>query len=140
MAAERMVPRGFARFCPAMSGAEPWMGSYMPRVPSERDAEGIMPMEPVSMEASSERMSPNMFSVTSTSNWVGFLISCMAVLSTSTSLYSTSGYSSDRRCITFLQSLEVSSTLALSTEARRFLRFMAVSKATRPMRSISCSE
>ena len=27
IAAERMVPNGFARSCPAMSGAEPWMGS-----------------------------------------------------------------------------------------------------------------
>ena len=61
-----------------------------PSRPEEIDADGIMPMEPVSMDASSERISPNMFSVTSTSNWVGFLISCMAVLSTKISLYVTS--------------------------------------------------
>ena len=29
------------------SGALPWIGSYMPRVPSPKDAEGSMPMEPV---------------------------------------------------------------------------------------------
>ena len=32
---------------------------------------GYMPMEPVSMLASSERMSPNMLVVTITSNWAG---------------------------------------------------------------------
>ena len=50
-----------------------------------------MPMEPVIMEASSDRMSPNMFSVTITSNWAGFFTICMAQLSTNISLYSTSG-------------------------------------------------
>ena len=48
MAADRMVAMGFAMPCPAMSGAEPWMGSYMPRVPSPSEAEGKRPMEPVS--------------------------------------------------------------------------------------------
>ncbi len=39
--------------------------------------------EPVIWAASSERMSPNMFSVTTTSKSAGRLMSCMAVLSTS---------------------------------------------------------
>ncbi len=47
-----------------------------------RLAEGSMPMEPVSMEASSHRMSPNMLPVTTTSNALGALTSCMAALST----------------------------------------------------------
>ena len=50
-----------------------------------------MPMEPVIMDASSDRISPNIFSVTMTSNWAGFLTICMAALSTNISLYSTSG-------------------------------------------------
>ena len=116
------------------------MGSYMPQVPEDREAEGIIPMEPVSMEASSDKISPNMFSVTSTSNWPGFLISCMAVLSTRISLYSTSAYSSASLCMVVRHRREVSNTLALSTEASFLLRFRAVSKATRPIRSISCSE
>ena len=52
-----------------------------------------MPMEPVIMEASSERMSPNMFSVTMTSNCAGFFTICIAQLSTSISVSSTSVYS-----------------------------------------------
>ena len=54
-------------------------------VESPRLAEANMPREPVICAASSERMSPNMFSVTTTSKSAGRLISCMAVLSTSRS-------------------------------------------------------
>ena len=49
-----------------MSGAEPWDGSYRPLPFSSSEAEGSMPMEPVSMEASSERMSPKMLPVAMT--------------------------------------------------------------------------
>ena len=60
---------------PAMSGALPWMGSYRPgTVPSEavpgrpaRLAEGSMPSEPDRTAASSEMMSPKVFSATITS-------------------------------------------------------------------------
>ena len=41
--------------------------------------------------------------------------------------------------MTLRQSSEHSSTLALSTEHRRLLRLRAISKAERPMRSISDS-
>ena len=41
-----------------------------------------MPRLPVSMEASSEMMSPKMLPVTIVSNTLGFLSSCMAALST----------------------------------------------------------
>ena len=48
IAADRIVPIGLARSCPAMSGAEPWIGSYRPNVPwavrrSPSDADGSMP-------------------------------------------------------------------------------------------------
>ena len=46
------------------------MGSYRPRLPSPKDADGRTPSEPASIEASSVRMSPNMFSVTRTSKSV----------------------------------------------------------------------
>jgi len=78
-----------------------------------------MPMEPVIMEASSERMSPNMFSVTMTSNCAGFFTICIAQLSTSISVSSTSVYSSAKRCMTFFQRRLVSSTLLFSTEHKR---------------------
>ena len=140
MAADRMQAVGLTMSLPAMSGAEPWMGSYRPRVPSPSEEDGIIPMEPVIMEASSERMSPNIFSVTMTSNWAGFLTICMAALSTNISLYSTSGYSSFRRCITARHRRLVSRTLALSTQHSFLRRLRAVSKPMRPIRSISCSE
>ncbi|MNC85748.1 hypothetical protein D3C83_13600 [compost metagenome] len=69
-------------FWPAMSGAEPWLGSYSPLPPALSDAEGSMPIEPVSIEASSDRMSPNMLPVTMTSNCFGARTSCIAALST----------------------------------------------------------
>src|ERR1017187_9382606 len=50
-ATEPIAPSGLALFCPAMSGAEPWTGSYRPTHAPEgffapMDAEGSMPMEP----------------------------------------------------------------------------------------------
>jgi hypothetical protein len=63
-----MVASGLAMPLPAMSGALPWLGSYRPWLLAFRLAEGSMPMEPVSMEASSDRMSPNILPVTTTSN------------------------------------------------------------------------
>ena len=139
MAADRMQAVGFTMSLPAMSGAEPWMGSYRPRVPSPRLEDGIIPMEPVIIEASSDRMSPNIFSVTITSNCAGFFTICIAQLSTNISLYSTSGYSACSRCITVRHRRLVSSTLALSTQHSFLRRLRAVSKPMRPMRSISCS-
>ena len=95
-----------------------------------------MPMLPVISLASSERMSPNIFSVTMTSNCAGFLQICMAQLSTNISLYSTSGYSVCRRCMTARHRRLVSSTLALSTQVSFLRRFIAVSK---PMRQCARS-
>ena len=51
IAAERIVPIGLATSWPAMSGAEPWIGSYSPNVPcavrrSPSDADGSIPSEP----------------------------------------------------------------------------------------------
>ena len=80
-----MVAMGLALSWPAISGAEPWMGSYSAGPASPMEAEGSRPMEPVTMDASSDRISPNMFSVTTTSNCPGSRTSCMAQLSTSMS-------------------------------------------------------
>ena len=94
-----------------------------------------MPIEPVSIAASSLRMSPNMFSVTITSKDVGLETSCIAALSTRTC---SSGMSVNSRwwrsTTVWRQSREVSRTLALSTLVT-FVR--AASKAERAMRSIS---
>ena len=68
---------GLAMPLPAMSGAEPWTGSYSAlRLPvfasgAPSEAEGSMPSEPVSIAATSDRMSPNRLSVTMTSNCLG---------------------------------------------------------------------
>ena len=67
IAAERIVPIGFAMPLPAISGAEPWAG-WKTATRSPTSAEGAIPMPPMSPAAKSLKMSPNMFSVTSTSN------------------------------------------------------------------------
>ena len=58
---------GIGLAVPAMSGAEPWIGSKMPGPPSASDAEGARPMPPLTAAARSESTSPNRFSVTITS-------------------------------------------------------------------------
>ena len=124
---------------PAISGALPWLGSYS-AVESPRLAEANMPSEPVICAASAERMSPNMFSVTTTSKSAGRLISCMAVLSTNRSSICTSGYSSSpMRCTISRHMRLVSSTLALSTLVTLPRRLRAASNAWRAMRSTSYS-
>ena len=40
MAADRIVAMGFAISCPAMSGAEPWLGSYRPNLVSFKTGGG----------------------------------------------------------------------------------------------------
>ena len=64
----------------------------------------------------------------------------MAVLSTYRWLTCTSGYSFAILSTVARHSLELSSTLALSTLVSRLSRFWAMSKATRAMRSISGTE
>ena len=66
MAAQRSAATGFAIPCPAMSGAEPWTGSKS-ACPSPRFALGRRPSPPTWNAATSERMSPNMFSTRITS-------------------------------------------------------------------------
>ena len=76
-----------------MSGAVPWTGSKRPIRPPlpPRLADGSMPIEPARMAASSERMSPKVFSVTIVSKWVGLWTRAIAQLSTSTCSSCTSG-------------------------------------------------
>ena len=91
IAAERMVAIGFALSMPAMSGADPPDGSYIPNFVSLRDADDNIPIDPEIIEASSERISPNIFSVSTTSNCAGSFTSCIAQLSTSMCSSVTSG-------------------------------------------------
>ena len=129
---------GLATPCPAMSGAEPWTGSNTPGPLSPSEALGSIPSEPVSIAASSERMSPNMFSVTITSNSLGLATSCMAALSTSRWSSGVSENSAACRSrTTSRHNRLVSSTLALSTLVTRR---RAAPKATRAIRSISARE
>ena len=98
-----------------------------------------MPIEPVSIDASSERMSPNMLPVTTTSNCLGARTSCMAALSTSMCESSTSGYCGAMAVMVSRHSWVHSSTFILSTEQSFLPRLAAASKATLPMRRISSS-
>ncbi len=137
MATDKIVASGFATSLPAMSGALPWLGSYRPLPFASREAEGSMPIEPVSIAASSDRMSPNMFPVTMTSNCLGARTSCIAALSTYRWSSATSGYSACTSLTTSFQNWKVSSTFALSTLVTRLPRRRAAWKATWAMRSIS---
>ena len=94
-----------------------------------------MPIEPVSIAASSLRMSPNRFSVTITSKSVGRLTSCIAALSTSRCSSGMSGRSPRAYFVTVSRhSRLVSMTFALSTLVT-FVR--AKRKPTSAIRSIS---
>src|SRR5690606_24769771 len=55
IADDRIVASGFATSRPAMSGAEPWIGSYSPKPRAFSDADGNIPIDPVSIDASSDR-------------------------------------------------------------------------------------
>ena len=120
IAADRIVPVGFAMSRPAMSGAEPWIGSYSPNVPcsvrrSPSDADGRTPRLPARTAASSDRMSPNRFSVTMTSKSAGRRTSSIAHESTSWWVSRTSGKSTAISSVTRRHSRDVARTLALST-------------------------
>ena len=77
---DRNIAVGLAMPRPAMSGAVPWQG-WNTACSSPMSAEGAKPMPPMSPAPRSERMSPNMFSVTSTSKSQGRSTSCSAVAS-----------------------------------------------------------
>src|SRR5665811_905986 len=81
---------------PAISGAEPWHGSYRPLLFASSEADGNMPMEPVSIDASSDKISPKILPVKITSNCLGARTSCIAALST---------YVRQRHCRVFLRHL-----------------------------------
>ena len=139
IAADRIVASGFATPLPAMSGAEPCDGSYRPLLLASSEADGSMPIEPVSIAAASDRMSPNMLPVTITSNFFGARTSCIAALSTYMCSSSTSWYSLCTSVTMSRQNWNVSSTLALSTLVTRRSRLRAAWNATWAMRRISPS-
>ena len=70
IAADRIIPVGLALPCPMMSGAVPWQG-WNTAWRSPMSADGAMPMPPIRPAVMSERMSPNMFSITMTSKSQG---------------------------------------------------------------------
>ena len=116
IATEPNMASGLALPVPAMSGAEPCTGSNRPGPPAPSEALGSIPIEPVSMAASSLRMSPNMFSVRITSNCAGLRhqlhrrVVHQQVLELDVGVLRRRGASTTSR-----HSREVSSTFALST-------------------------
>ena len=84
--------------------------------------------------ARSLRMSPNMFSVTMTSNRSGAVASCIAALSTSMCSTLTSGNSGATSLTTRLHIRDVSSTFALSMDVSALRRVRASAKARRTTR------
>jgi hypothetical protein len=96
-----------------------------------------MPSDPAIAPASSERMSPKRFSVTTTSKRRGSMTRAMANASTYWCSSATSGYSFASFVIVARHNCDDSSTLALSTDSSFFRRPRASSKATRDTRSTS---
>ena len=90
IAADRNIAVGFATPRPAISGAVPWHG-WKTAWRSPTSADGAIPMPPMSAAPRSDRMSPNMFSVTSTSKSHGERTRRSAVASTYAQSASTSG-------------------------------------------------
>jgi hypothetical protein len=86
-----MSPLGLAMPLPAMSGAVPCTASNIAQPLSPMLAAGATPSPPISPAARSERMSPNRFIVTITSNRSGAITSFIAVASTIMSSNSMSG-------------------------------------------------
>jgi len=103
------------------------------------DALGSMPSEPAITAASSDRMSPNRFSVTRTSKPAGHLARVMAAESTSRCSSSTSGKSACTSSVTLRQRRLVARTFALSTWVTLRRRVRASSKASVTIRRISLS-
>ena len=137
IAALRIVPQGLAIPRPAMSGADPWMGSYNPTLVSPSDAEGNKPSDPTSIDASSVRMSPNMFSVTRTSNSRGRDSRCIAAASTSMCSRVMPGWRAAVSITCSRHRREVSNTFALSTEVTFPRRPAAARKPHSARRSTS---
>ena len=110
-----------------MSGAEPWTGSKIPR-PCAQAGRGSEAEPAITAPASSERMSPNMFSVTMTSNCAASVTSAsrsvdQLVLERDVGVLG--GHLGHVR----RHSRDVSSTLALSTEVTWRRRARASSNA-----------
>ena len=140
-AIERSMPPGWRSPCPAIWGAEPCTGSKSPGPPSPSEAEAASPSPPVTAAATSERMSPNVFSVSTTSIVSGAFTITIANESTSAWSSRTSGYSAAPSPVTTSrQSREVCRTLTLSTDVSRPARGRASSKARRATRSTSGRE
>ena len=82
-------------------------------------------------------MSPNMFSVSTTSSDAGSLTRRIAAVSTYVCSSRMSGYSRATSVTVSRQSCDTSSTLALSTDVTNFFRSRAAVNAIRATRSIS---
>jgi hypothetical protein len=115
---------------PEMSGAEPCVACAMASRASPMQSPGAMPRPPTSPAASSERMSPNMLVVTTTSKLCGSRTRRIAKVSTITSSVSTSGYSAAARRHSSTNIPQPSlNTVSLWTKVMCFLRWRARSSA-----------
>ena len=128
MPKDSIIANGFTIPWPAISGAEPCIGSNIP-VSLDSEADGNSPIEPVNIDAASDKISPNKLGVKITSNCLGFFITCIAALSTYICCRSIS------LCFIIILSTvcrhncEHSKTLALSIDVICFFLFLAVSIA-----------
>ncbi len=99
-----------------------------------------MPSDPLSTPASSERMSPNRFSVSTTSKLVGSVTMRMAQESTYMCSSFTSGIFFAEQRDDLTPELRGFEDVRLVDDVTFLRRLRASSKATRPTRSISSTE
>src|SRR5665213_1562394 len=134
IAAEPISEDGLARFLPAMSGAEPCCACATPwSAPALSEA--ARPRLPAISLASSDRMSPYMLVVTTTSNWPASRTSSAAMASMMRSSYCTCGYfAATARVHSRYSPSDTRSTLALCTQVTFLRRCIASLNADSAMR------
>lgn len=134
---ERTMAIGLATSLPAMSGALPCEACAIARS-SEALMDPAVPRDPAISPVRSDRMSPNMFSVTMTSKVWAWRSRCTVAASMCRSSTVTSGYSCPTsRHTSRNRPVVICSTLALWTIVTCFLRPMARRKASWAMRSVA---
>jgi len=124
---------------PGDVGCAPWIGSKSPLPSSPRLADGSMPSDPVIIAASSERMSPNMFGQSSTSNFGASRSRIIAAESTSWCSSFTSGTRSRSPRRSRSRTRRPRARWPCGCSWTSFLRPRAARNATRAMRATSCS-
>ena len=142
IAADRIAAHGLALPCPAISGAEPWIGSYRPLSPlhARSDADGSIPIEPgaharlVGQDVAEQIARHDDVELAGIAHHLHRGVVDIHVRQRDVGIMRRTSRSTTSR-----HNCDVSSTFALSTEQSFFLRCRAISKPTVTIRRTSAS-